>query len=365
MSLSDMFRKKKPSAVSPLLEKKFNEESKSGSKFALNFLKGLPLTGDSLKGLVGRVKSRFGQVKAKGGKLGLSYHDDELALAFIQYQGEEPQLQFCEYQHAENYGKAGRELTGLVTKHGLEGVSCNFVLSADDYNLLLIEAPAVEESELADAARWKIKDMVDRPLDDLVISVFRVPDDAYRVNRDMLYVVAADRRRIEHVVELVYESGLKLESIDIPELAMLNILELQNISDENGVAMIDLRHNGSLLSLCKNNALYLTRHLNTQVGEDIASSYDWDAVKERLILEIQRSLDYYESQMGQGHVNRVLLAPRKQDSEALSMQLNQEMGVQVEVLNLGGLASGHALSMEKQNSCLMAIGGALRVDEAA
>ena len=32
-------------------------------------------------------------------------------------------------------------------------------------------------------------------------------------------------------------------------------------------------------------------------------------------LEIQRSLDYFESQLGKGYINRLMLLPMKQDGE--------------------------------------------------
>ncbi|MDY6983537.1 MAG: hypothetical protein SV422_10655, partial [Pseudomonadota bacterium] len=160
--------------------------------------------------------------------------------------------------------------------------------------------------------------------------------------------------------DIVTNAGLQLEAIDIPELAMRN-LTLLYTDDTSGVAMMDLRHDGSLLNLSKQGAIYLTRHLSTQVGDEILNTGEWDNVKDRLVLEIQRSLDYYESQMGQGHINRVLVAPRKQDSDALKAELDQAMGVKVEIMNLQGvLESDVELTPALQRGCLMAIGGALR-----
>jgi MSHA biogenesis protein MshI len=297
--------------------------------------------------------------------LGVSLIDSELALAHVANTAGETALLYCEVLSVDSPADAGKVLAEKARLLELEQIRCNFVLSPDDYTLLLVEAPTVEPAELAAAAKWKIKDMIDRPLDQLAISVFPVPKDAYRSQRDMLYVVAADRKKIQHVVDMVTNAGLQLVSIDIPELAMRNLMTLY-ADDSGGVAMMDLRHNGSLLNLSKNGAIYLTRHLSTQVGDEILRSNEWDNVKDRLILEIQRSLDYYESQMGQGHINRVLVAPRRQDSDALKAELDQAMGVKVEIMNLQGkLTSDVELSMDVQQGCLMAIGGALRTEKAA
>jgi MSHA biogenesis protein MshI len=305
----------------------------------------------------------FNRKGSVGGLVGVSWHEQRLSLAHIHHKGGIPLLQHCESAPAPSLKEAARLLADRVRLLNLVGARCNFVLSPEDYNLLLVEAPAVEEAELASAAKWKIKDMVDKPLEQLAISVFRVPREAYRNQRDMLYVVAADRRRVQQAVDLVLESGLLLESIDIPELAILNLIELC-ADDSNGLAMIDLRFSGSLLNLTKSGKLHLTRHLNTQVSDEIAANAEWESVRERLVLEVQRSLDYYESQMGNSHINRLLLAPRKHDSTTLVAQLNEAMGVKVEIMDLAEkLGSEVELAPEMQQACLLAIGGALRTVE--
>jgi MSHA biogenesis protein MshI len=307
----------------------------------------------------------FNKKKGKPGLLGVSLIDKELALAHVGNEAGQPALLACELLSLGAPQDGARLLAEKTQTLGLEQTRCNFVLAPDDYSLLLVEAPNVEPAELAAAAKWKIKDMIDRPLDQLAISVFPVPRDAYRSQRDMLYVVAADRKKIQTVVDMVTSAGLQLVSIDIPELAMRNLTSLYT-DDSNGLAMMDLRHDGSLLNLSKNGSIYLTRHLSTQVGDEILRNHEWDTVKDRLVLEIQRSLDYYESQMGQGHITRVLVAPRKQDSDALKAELDQAMGVKVEVMNLQGkLASDVELSFGLQQGCMMAIGGALRAEKAA
>lgn len=306
----------------------------------------------------------FNRKKAVAGLVGVSWHDQHLSLAHIRSQNGKPVLLHCESVVAASLKDAAPLLADRVKELGLDGARCNYVLAPDDYSLLLVEAPAVEDAELAAAAKWKVKDMVDRPLEQLAISVFRVPREAYRNQRDMLYVVAADRKRIQQIVDLVLESGLDLESIDIPELAVLNLLTLC-ADDSNGLAMIDLRFSGSLLNLSKAGSLYLTRHLNTQVGDDVAASGEWENLRERLVLEIQRSLDYFESQMGQGHINRLLLAPRKHDLDTLVNQLNDVMGLKVEAMDLQQhLDAAVELDAELQQDCLLAIGGALRKAEA-
>ncbi|MGV3591414.1 MAG: hypothetical protein ACO1PZ_06970, partial [Gammaproteobacteria bacterium] len=141
----------------------------------------------------------FNRKKAKPGLVGLSLIDRELAIAHVGSEAGRAALLACELLPVDSTQEGGRVLADRTRQLGLEHSRCNFVLSPDDYSLLLVEAPNVEPSELAAAAKWKIKDMIDRPLDQLAVSVFPVPADAYRSQRDMLYVVAADRRKVQQV----------------------------------------------------------------------------------------------------------------------------------------------------------------------
>jgi MSHA biogenesis protein MshI len=212
---------------------------------------------------------------------------------------------------------------------------------------------------LRSAVRWKIKDLLDMKIDDAAIDVFQVPEDAYR-GREMVYVVASLKSKVKSIAELVTGSGLELAVIDIPELVMKNI-STSYIDDSNGVAFMDLRRTGSTMNISRDDGLYLTRRINTQLDPGVMQAPDWDTLKDRLVLEIQRSLDYYESQMGKSPINRIIIAPRQHDSVAMAESLNEMLSAQVSVLDLAGsLESAVEFTPEMQQICLPVIGATLR-----
>ena len=311
-------------------------------------------------GLLGILRNNK---KANSGLLGLSLSSDGLACAHIAPHSASRhglRLKTCRALPVTRLTAQKAALKELVKELDLEKLPCNFVLDPGDYNLLLVEAPKVEPDEMAPAIRWRIKDLVDRPIEECAIDLFPVPREAYRSQGEMVYVVVARQSRIPEVRDLVEGAGLQLQSIDIPELALRNLSGFYT-DDSNGLAFIDLRPRGSTLNLSRHGAIYLTRHLNTAVEQGIIDTPDWESVKERLTLEIQRSLDYYESQMGQSQIPRLLLAPRAGDGEALAAELDGAMPVRVESMNLSGeLDADETLPVETQYACLAALGGALR-----
>ena len=180
----------------------------------------------------------------------------------------------------------------------------------------------------------------------------------------MVYAVAAARSAVEQLIEMVDRAGLSLATIDIPELVMRNISS-QFVDDRNGLAFISLKESGSTMNISRGGQLYLTRRINTKVGPDALLEDDWEMIRDRLVLEIQRSLDYFESQMGQNPVNQVMIAPRKKDTESMMNSLGEALATPIGVLDYTyELASPETITAETKGSCMMAIGAALRVDAA-
>ncbi|MEX1199123.1 MAG: hypothetical protein WEB57_14835 [Pseudohongiellaceae bacterium] len=295
--------------------------------------------------------------------VGLDIADDHVSLVELRQQRDGPFVRQCERIALEGGKSMGELLSAQVDSMGLRGAPCNALLAAEDYNLYLVDAPAVEESEMRAAVRWKVKDLLDLPLTDVVIDVFPVPEDAFQGRGRMLYVVAARKSRVQAMIEAVNRADLELRSIDIPELAMRNITSLF-ADDSNGLAFLALKNAGSNLNLTRQGDLYLARRINTQVGADVVASGEWEALRDRLVLEVQRSLDYYESQMGQNPVSRVLLAPRRTDAPELAASLDEAMGPEVGVLSFADrLDHDDQIGEVTLHACVMAIGAALRSDE--
>ena len=297
------------------------------------------------------------------GLVGVVIGDDSIVIAHVVAAGNRsPEVRLSEVIAGDNRKARQKSFNDLVDTHKLAGAACNVVLSPKDYSLVLLEAPPVKPAEMAAALRWKVKELIDFPVEEAALDYFPVPEGAYRNQENMVYAVAVRKSRIIEIRDFIEESGLELASIDIPELVMRN-LSMAYADDANGIAFIDLESGGSTLNLSKDGQVYLTRRLNTQLSEDVLNSEEWEQVMDRLVLEIQRSLDYFESQMGQPQIGRLLLAPRAEDSEALISELNQAMSVRVELMDLNTvLQAEQQLPLARQQHCLLALGAALRAD---
>lgn len=212
------------------------------------------------------------------------------------------------------FQRAGSETDAAAIRRLADrGVATRFhvttLLDRKDYHLLLVEAPDVRPEELRAAVRWRIKDLIGFHVDDAVIDVFEIPDQRHANRNRMMYAVAARARRVTERADLVESAGLSAEIVDIPEMAIRNLAML--IPEENrGLALIHLDDAGGIITISRQGTLYLTRRLDTTARElQLAQGPQLVALCEGVLLEMQRSLDYYESHFPHGPVAAIAMTP--------------------------------------------------------
>ncbi len=247
-------------------------------------------------------------------------------------------------------------LQQLVQKLGRGKAPCSTVLSISDYQLMMVEAPEVPQAELRAAIRWRIRDLIDFHIDDAVLDVFDVPPSGARGTQDHLYVVVSRVTAVRQRVDLLENAGAALEVIDIPELAMRNIAARLK-QDKAGVALLYFEAEHGVITLTRDATLYLARSLDIGYRDLIESP----ALVERLALELQRSMDYYDRHFQQAPINTIVLCPLPQPARPLAKQLEQQTGISVQILALQDIVATSEPDLEEHAAeCLLAIGAALR-----
>ena len=286
--------------------------------------------------------------------LGLAPVAGGCVLVCLQRSAGAVRLPICEFV-AASPGSQVEVLRQRVEALGLQGQPVNLLLSAADYQLLLVERPDVPPAELRAAVRWRIRELVNAPLDSLVVDAFALPDDAYRGRTPMAYCAVLARARMQALAEWVEGAGLRLRSIDIAEMALRN-LGLLIAGESQNLAVLKLKAREGLICVQNGRDLYMARRIEHGLDNRGADSA-------QLALEIQRSLDYFESQLGKGAVARLLVLPVPAVGEQLLAELGQQLSVRLARLALDELFAGSPLlelPADQQALFLPALGAALR-----
>jgi MSHA biogenesis protein MshI len=283
-----------------------------------------------------------------------------VCVATVEYRGVRPALSRLDY-HPWNGIEPEKLLTRLSAELGLKNARCTTLLDTTDYSLLLTEAPEAPPEELRAALRWRIKDMIDFHINDATLDVFDVPGERTPGRPRPMYAVAARSSAIQKRVDQMDMAGISLDVIDIPEMAQRNLAGLLP-QDAKGVAFLSFDNQRGLLTISRQGELYLSRVI--EIGlERLTGDGDRTGWYDRIVLEVQRSLDYYESHFRQAPVAALALGPLSQPLPELFDYLRANLNVPIEQVDLGDYLDGTA-PRELQARCLSTIGAALRQETA-
>jgi MSHA biogenesis protein MshI len=278
-----------------------------------------------------------------------------------------PVVQLC-----ESYSKKGNDtetLKSMVRSLRPARFRCSNMLEPADYQMQLVEAPSVPAAEVKSAVRWGLKDLLDYAVDAATVDVAPVPkDQSGNARGQYVYAVSARNDRIAERMKLFQAAKFPLEAIDVPEMAQRNVAQLFE-QQARGLALLAFDDLGGLLTFTAGGELYMARR--TEITAAQLTEVKGEAREQtldRLVLELQRSLDHFDRQFSYVGVSRMLVAPLAVDL-GLERYLADNLGVPVETLDLSQVleftGAPELRDPTRQGYRLHIIGAALRRELAA
>lgn len=242
-----------------------------------------------------------------------------------------PHVVRCEYHDTGTISVS--TLERLRREANLGGHHFTSLLAPGEYQILLVEAPNVPAEELKTAIRWKIKDSLNCHIDNATVDVLLIPASKSGPERaQSVYAVAAANDIIQKHMALFEQAKISVDVIDIPEMAQRNIAALFE-QEDHALVLLAFDDNGGLLTFTSGGELYLARRIDINAGQlQDANENLREQCRDRVELELQRSLDYFDRQFNHLSVSRVLVSAP--DSAGLVEYLASTMGTKVERLDL-------------------------------
>jgi len=296
-----------------------------------------------------------------GWRIGISPGDRETALAVVcRRDNANPLLKHCGI-HPSAEVKPEHILSAVMQGSQLAHANVSGIIGGDDYQLVQVEAPDVPAEELRSAIRWKLRDVVTFPVEEMTVDVFDLPASPRRTQANMKFAVAARNDAVKKIVSLLEHRARGFDVIDIPEMCLRNLCTLLP-QNERGVALLALQDDFAQLVITRKGVLYITRHIELLKRDDIdldATHNDIDAAA--LSLEIQRSVDYYESHFDQPVILDLVIAPSEPRTRQLANALKAETNLNIEVFEVERYfeVAGN-IEIDTRWPGLIALGAALR-----
>jgi MSHA biogenesis protein MshI len=308
----------------------------------------------------------FKRRSREGGWVAVVFSKRGVHVAQVDYVGPRPKVAKCSFYPLSEVTPSA--LDKIRKDAQLEDARFTTLLPASEYQMMMVDAPNVPVDELKTAIRWKIKDSLNYHVDDAAVDVLQIPTNKYGGDRPQsLYAIAASNETIRKRIAMFEKAKLELSVIDIPEMAQRNIAALFE-TEARGLAMLAFDDEGGLLTITCDGEMFLSRRIEITLGqlqdadENLRQQY-----LDRVELEVQRSLDYFDRQFHHIPVNRLVLSVP--ESLGLDKALTSNLGLPVEMLDLSqgmDIAAVPELS-DSEFACyaLPALGAALRQEKKA
>lgn len=314
--------------------------------------------------------SVFRKSLKSGTRAGIAFAEGAFALAVVRREVDaKPTIEYCNTHEvtASGPGDLTHTLKSHLEKLGASRVPACAVIDGDDYQIVQVEAPEVLPSEMRAAIRWKLRESINFSVDEAAVDIFETPDPVRRSQNKMLFAVAARDTAIQRVSTALKSVARGFNAIDIPELCLRNLSALLP-QDIKGVAMLAVHETFAQLVVTRQGVMYLTRRIEFGRGGGFnphaaqqAGSQDIDAAA--LALELQRSLDYYESHYDQTPIGDLVIGPVTERVQRLATDLKNETSLRIAVLDPRELfVVQKAGDLITDWPSLMALGAALRTD---
>jgi len=289
--------------------------------------------------------------------VGAAFGANRIALAAVAAGGRDAAPRLTHSAHLPlTGGNPVEPIHDWLNEHDLDGARGVGVVAPGEYQVLQTEAPPVAASELRQAASWRVRELIDFPLEQAVVDTFPPPDAVQRAQAN-INVVVAQRARVGERIEHLREAGLALEAIDIPELAQHNVAA-RLPEALGGHGLLALETGDGLITIFRDGEQFFARALAT--GRDTLAG-DPEGSGERLTLEVQRSLDYVESTLSQQPLGALHVFPAGEAETALVERLTDNLSnVEVRAFDLDDLLTVEQPVERSGATLLHAVGAALR-----
>lgn len=258
----------------------------------------------SISNLKAIVSSLRPNNKQKNTVLGLEINTEGFAVAFVDEATDKSSTNTVKNLSVQcERSEVAERLKSILKDVDTQHERCKIVLHPDLYEVMVIDRPNVDDDELKSACQWAVKDMVSGEITDYAVDTFGYPKDAVRGGTDKINVVVCKKEIVQHCIDVTQFCALDLVSIDVADLVSCSLAAHQLNDPNTTAAIVCVRQGTSIVSFTKGNSHYFTRSIDFDISR-LSDPTSQEIVLQQLGLELQRSFDYLESQMGQ-------LPPRK------------------------------------------------------
>ncbi len=259
-------------------------------------------------------------------QVGLQFLGDRLIVARLRHNAGRVEIQALRALAAPAAQRA-HVLRALKQEGLFRKARIHLVLAPGQYDVQQAPAPAVPAEEMHDALRWQLRASLGYPPEEALLDFATLPQPADAPSTKLL-VVTARRSVVADAVAPLAACGLSAEAVDAPEFAQRNLARAGLPLPADTHAWLAFDQDTFLLTVhCLGEVAFARRMLLPNAALTGESDTDPAAhFVERVVLQVQRSLDLFERQSGLPPVTQIAIGPHPQ-APAVAAELGEKAAV--------------------------------------
>lgn len=231
--------------------------------------------------------------------------------------------------HAEQYPLERPEnlaslLDKIVEEQQLEGASCVLVIPPEKVESVQIEMSELPSVDIQASLPWKLKELVSIPPQDMICDYIEMNIQPLG-QQPKAQIMATSRTYIEEIIAPFHKAKVNIVGITTEQFVLA---KMQSLEDAAQLVFVQHKEMAGILLILKNQQICFARKIR---GTDSVINMMPDQIKEHgadmIAIEIQRSIDYYESQLKQPPIKDVLIAIAGENEGLISDILNTNLPV--------------------------------------
>ncbi|TRW50473.1 hypothetical protein FM042_06515 [Aliidiomarina halalkaliphila] len=200
------------------------------------------------------------------------------------------------------------------------------VVSEPHVELVSVERPDVPDADVAAALQWTLRDLVSMPPADLITDYYDIPIQVSGSRK--INVVAASRALLTSWVDVLTRHGLVVQGIVTDALA----LTLWTEPDQKLMLLNQHKGQRANLHIIVHQQLVLSRRLQQSFDLPNLNAADMTLLED-LAIELQRSQDFFSSQLRQAALAHIEFAFGHDKVETIAEVISAQLGMQVGMLS--------------------------------
>lgn len=236
------------------------------------------------------------------------------------------------------------QLAEVLSQFCTEPCAIHLQLPTSYYQIVQMDKPDLEPQEIMQSLPWTVKELVTINAENIIADYTDLPVENAG-QKSKMFVFAADKSQLMPLIDVINNTENKLASLSCKEMALLDMNP-----DDNFSRLIVLQEQGEEPSLfiVKQQQLMLTRRLRGFMAlNEHQDTSTVEQLTDSLSLEIQRSIDFYESQLKQPPIRSIKLCTDFVAQEQIIARLAAFQSAPVNALD-SAISLGETLPVQYQ-----------------